>query len=360
MRFNAVATCIGSFPHTEPGPLCDFLLTKLPDCPTWPQLPARSYRESMYAQYAAALPGALIDEERGRTTLALPEDASEVLTDFFSAAMAEDAAPFAPRPEDAAGYHSFVERLGLTGSRGLWEGALARAPGGESAGLFIKGHVTGPVSFGLTVTRPDGRAVFFDDTLREVVISGLAAQARAQVQALGRTGRPVILFLDEPFLASYGSATVPLSEADVVESLTLVTDAVLAAGGIPGVHCCGNTDWSLLFRTSAQVVSFDAFCYLDSMTLYPEALGGFLERGGALAWGVVPTEPSLLEGEDSQSILSRLRQGMGRVAASGVSAAALRASCLVTPSCGMGTLSIPMAERIVELTALVAAGLRES
>lgn len=343
MSFDAVATCIGSFPHADPRAACDFLLSTLPECPAWPQLPRRAFRENMYAQFAEALPGAVFDEAKGRTTLDLPPDSADRLTDFFEATLAPDSSIFAPRAENAAGYHAFLERL--SGSD---------APRGP----YVKGHITGPVSFGLTVTRPDGRAVFYDDTLRDVVIHGLAAQARAQVRALGRTGLTVVIFVDEPYLSSYGSATVPLSEADVVESLQVVIDAVREAGGVPGVHCCGNTDWSLLFATRAEIVSFDAFCYLDSMTLYPEALGTFLERGGALAWGVVPTEASLLAGHSADSLYALLREGFARVAASGVSPAALRASCLVTPSCGTGTLPVPVAERAVRLAAEVAARLR--
>jgi len=346
MKFDAIATCIGSFPHLDPEPICDFLLETLPHCPAWPQLPRRSYFESMYAQYAKPLPGARVDVAAKRTTLALEADAAEALTAFFEAALAADAARFLPRPEDAAGYHAFLPRL------------AALDAGGPAPGRFVKGHVTGPVSFGLTVTRPDGRAVFYDDTLRDVVIQGLAAQARAQVRALGATGRPVVIFVDEPYLSSFGSATVPVSEADVVESLTTVTDAVIAAGGIPGVHCCGNTDWSLLFRTSAQIVNFDAYCYLEGMTLYPDALGAFLERGGALAWGVVPTDATLLGGETAERLHARLRDGLARVADSGVSPSALRQSCLVTPSCGTGTLPVPVAERAIRLAAEVADLLR--
>jgi methionine synthase II (cobalamin-independent) len=320
------------------------LLRTLPDCPAWPQLPNRSYRENMYAQYAAPLPGARIDEEASKTRLALPEDGAEVLTEFFTAALAEDPAPFAPAPENAAGYHAFLERLP----------DAADAP----AGPFVKGHVTGPVSFGLTVTRTDDRAVFYDDTLRDVVIQGLAAQARAQVKQLARTGREVVLFIDEPYLSSFGSATVPVSEHDVVDSLTAVTDAVVEAGGIPGVHCCGNTDWSLLFRTSARIINFDAYAYLEGMTLYPDALADFYARGGALAWGIVPTDPGALAAETAETLTARLRQAMERVAASGVDAGVLRESCLVTPACGTGTLKVAEAERAVELAAAVAAALR--
>jgi hypothetical protein len=341
MTFDAIATCIGSFPHTDPEPICEFLLRTLPDCPAWPQLPNRSYRENMYAQYAAPLPGAQIDVEAKKTRLALPADGAEVLTEFFGAAMAEDPTPFAPDPDNAAGYPVFRERL-------------ADAPSGP----FVKGHVTGPVSFGLTVTRPDDRAVFYDETLRDVVIQGLAAQARAQVEQLARSGREVVLFIDEPYLSSFGSATVPVSEDDVVDSLTAVSDAVIEAGGIPGVHCCGNTDWSLLFRTSARIINFDAYAFLEGMTLYPEALSAFYARGGALAWGIVPTDAEVLEGETADSLARRLRQAMEQVARSGVDADALRRSCLVTPACGTGTLTVAQAERAIELAAAVAADLR--
>ena len=63
-----------------------------------------------------------------------------------------------------------------------------------------------------------------------------------------------------------------------------VFDAIHAEGAIAGVHCCGNTDWSLLMATSVDVLNLDAYNFLDSLALYPAALRAFLEARFAKWW----------------------------------------------------------------------------
>lgn len=342
MDFDALPTCIGSFPHAEAEGICDFLIETLPGCPAWPQLPKRSAAENMYAQYAAPLPGAHIAPGDGKTVLDPGGDFADALTGFYERVMGDDLAGFEPDADTAAGYHALVARVAGLGSEG-----------------FIKGHVTGPISFGLTVTDPDDRPVLYDETLRDVVVQGITAQARAQCRRLGAGGRKVILFVDEPYLSSFGSATLPVSDTDVIECLDAVTAGILAEGAIPGVHCCGNTDWSLLTRTSARIINFDAYNYLEGMTLYPAELTDFFARDGALAWGIVPTDPGPLGAETAPGLADRLEAGLDRLAATGHDPDLLRHRSLITPSCGTGTLSVALAERAITLARQVSDELRK-
>ena len=259
-------------------------------------------------------------------------------TAFFERVLAGDLAHCAPTSAEAAGFQVLLDTL---------QGAPATG--------HIKGHVTGPVSFGLTVPDHEDRPSFYDDTLREVILQGLAAQARAQCRALARTGRPVILFVDEPYLSAFGSATVPVSEEDVITALDAVFGAILEENAVPAVHCCGNTDWGLLMRTRARIINFDAFCYLEGMTLYPEELRRFLDRDGGLAWGIVPTDAGLIAQVTEEELLGKLRDGLAQVAsAAEVDEDLLRSRSLITPACGLGTVSPELAERAIRLTRRVA------
>jgi len=342
MDFDAIATCIGSFPHRSPEKISDILFRTFPDCPAWPQLPQRDARENMYAQYATALPGARIDPGDGKVILDPGGDFAAALTTFYEKVLGDDLASFEPDAGSAAGYHAFLSRLD-----------------GLDPGAFVKGHVSGPISFGLTVTDPNDRPVLFDETLRDVVVQGLTAQARAQCRRLGAGGRKVILFVDEPYLSSFGSATIPVSEADVIDCVDAVTSGILAEGAIPGVHCCGNTDWSLLTRTTARIINFDAYSFLEGMTLYPTDLAGFFTRGGALAWGIVPTDPGPLAEESAAALTDRLEAGIDRLAATGHDLDLVRHRSLVTPACGTGTLSEDLADRAITLTRQVSDEVRQ-
>jgi hypothetical protein len=43
----------------------------------------------------------------------------------------------------------------------------------------------------------------------------------------------------------------------------------------------GNTVWSLLLETRLDILSFDAYSYLENLSLYPKGLKTFLERGAS-------------------------------------------------------------------------------
>jgi methionine synthase II (cobalamin-independent) len=220
---------------------------------------------------------------------------------------------------------------------------------------YIKGQITGPVTFGLALIDQDRRPIFYDPTLREILIRHLSLKARWMEKRFNDLfpGIPTILFFDEPSLSSFGSAFSSLNREDVTHSLSECFDAVK---GLKGVHCCGNTDWSVLLSTNLDILSFDAYGYLETLSLYPKELRTFLERGGILAWGIVPTSEAILK-EDAQSLVKRFNEGVKNLFGKGIDQTLLQ-RVILTPSCGTASLRIPLAERVCELTAEVSKSLR--
>jgi hypothetical protein len=155
-------------------------------------------------------------------------------------------------------------------------------------------------------------------------------------------------------MTSFGSGFVSLSRDQVV---TLLEEVFAGMSGLKGVHCCGNTDWSVLLETSTDILNLDAYDYAESLALYPDAVAAFLERGGIIAWGIVPSGPAV-EGETVASLVERLHGAIDLLVRKGLPLDKLLAAGLVTPSCGTGSLDPQMAERILELTAAVAAQMR--
>ena len=162
------------------------------------------------------------------------------------------------------------------------------------------------------------------------------------------------MFIDEPYMASYGSAFVSLSRDQATD---LLEEVFAGLKGIKGVHCCGNTDWSILLNTSVDILSLDAYDYSERLAVYPEDLGRFLERGGIIAWGIVPTS-AIAETETVDSLVARLHQAFDRLVAKGISPDAILEAGMVTPLCGLGSLTPPLAERIFALTVGVSAEMR--
>jgi hypothetical protein len=148
-------------------------------------------------------------------------------------------------------------------------------------------------------------------------------------------------------MASFGSAFIGLTRGQVI---ALFEEVFSGLQGLKGVHCCGNTDWSILLNTSVDILSLDAYDYSQTLVAYAKDLSRFLERGGVIAWGIVPAGIAA-ESETVESLVGRLEQAMDRLDKAGVSREAMLRSGLVTPSCGLGALRPTLAEHIFDLTA---------
>ncbi len=333
-----MATMAGSLPLAHPATAWDWVIQYLPHIPAWPQLPHRSYQENMYAQFAQGFPGIVVDLVAERTFVDRNRNLEPGLERLYLAYLQNDLEYGAMSPEEAAGlYH-------LLGSEGL----LMTPP------VAIKGQITGPISWGLTVSDENRRPVLYDEILADAVAKHLRLRASWQELQLQSFGPRTILFVDEPYLSAFGSGYVSLERAQVV---SLLEEVFAGISGLKGIHCCGNTDWSVLLETSVDILHLDAFDYAESLALYPEAVAGFLDRGGIIAWGIVPASPSV-EGETAEALVDRLHEALGLLVDKGVSLDKLLNAGLVMPSCGTGSLDPATAESVLELTAAVSAEMR--
>ncbi len=328
-------THVGSYPHKQPVPLVESILSNL-DIPVWPQLPRRDFRESIYVQYSAALPGIVIDEAREKAIFDTTRDLSAGLERFYEDYLGENLGVFGMPPAFAEGFYAMLE-------------LLARTPGD-----WAKGQVIGPISFGLAVTDQNLRASLYDDMLADVIVKNMAMQARWQTRLL-RAHRPnVIMFVDEPYMASFGSAYLSLSREQAIAYMDEVFDAIHTEGALAGVHCCGNTDWSLLLDTRVDILNLDARGFIENLSLYPSALCRFLNRGGIVAWGSVPNDENALTATPesvARQLLEGLTQISRRAESQGVAIAPadFRNHSILTPSCGLGTVSEAVAARTLAL-----------
>lgn len=335
--FNFLTTHVGSVPHLDASELTRQLAACL-DVPAWPQLPRRSFRESMYVQYSPVLPAICEDPAREKVYFDTRPDLSDALEIFYTPVLAEELDAFALLPEYASGFFKMLETLR------------------ETEGAWAKGQVTGPVSFGLTVTDQDLRASLYDATLADAILKNTAMNARWQVRQLKSVRPNVVIFLDEPYLAAFGSAFISLSREQVVAYLDEAFNAIHLEAGIAGVHCCANTDWSVLLGTQVDIVNLDAFGFIENLALYPAELRDYLDRGGSICWGIVPNNEQIFR-ETPQGLAERLRNGIKLI----VEKAALRGvtikagdfagRSLIAPACGLGSASIEVADRVFEVLA---------
>ena len=261
----ASASGVGSLPGTDPLEAVPLPLTTLPGLPYLPELPARGPGADMIGRafavlvelYASLAPsGWRFDEHPGRDT----RRAISILGQDLDA---------------------LEER-------------------GEGFAGAIKVQVAGPWTLaGAVELRHGDKALSDPGACRDIAASlaeglrGHAAEVRKRLPA----ATSVVVQLDEPALPGVLRGSVPTAsgfgtlravEPAVVEAnLKHVVD-VLAADGVPTVvhSCAGSTPVDLLHRTGLAALALDLAVLGQSAD---EALGGFVEAGGVLLAGIVPS-----------------------------------------------------------------------
>jgi len=335
--FGCLPTMIGSMPHTDPAEACSLVARHLKDIPAWPQLPKRSVLENMYVQFSQGFPGVVV--EKDSIYIKRSQDLCKPLEQFYTAYLENDFDKYPITPEYAAGLYAFLNLENLSPQA-------------------VKGQVTGPVTWGLTVTDQDKRAIIYDDVLGDAVAKLLKLKAGWLEKKLSKISRNTIIFIDEPYMSAFGSVGVMLSRERIAGLLEEVFSGI---SGLKGVHCCGNTDWPVLLDTSTDILSFDAYNYAQSLSLYPVEVKKFLDRPGrkgAIAWGIVPTDEESLARESVASLKDRLEEAMAPFTRDGTPFKQLVVQGLLTPSCGLASLATDEAaawalELLTELSATI-------
>jgi len=324
-RFNCLPTMIGSMPHTDAEKACALVNHYLKDIPAWPQLPRRSFRENMSVQFSQGFPG--IVEKDNKIYVDRSLDWDKPLEELYNAYLENNVEEYPISADYATGLHTFLSQTNLKPKA-------------------VKGQITGPISWGLSVTDDSKRAILYDDMLSDAAAKLLRLKAGWQEKALAKFSRNTIIFIDEPSMASYGSAFFSLPKERIISLLEEVLGGI---SGIKGIHCCGNTDWPIILGTSTDILSFDTYNYAESLTLYPGEVKQFLDRGGAIAWGIVPNSEGNLSRETVSSLKDRLEEAMAPFTRNGLPFRQLVEQGLLTPSCSLSLISEEAAARTLEL-----------
>lgn len=349
LSLQCLSTGIGSLPHTDPESAVKLIVHNFKEIPHWPQLPRLAGTEGLVTQYLSPLMsfGLAVQERPDKSPHINTEreDWPDRLADFYSAylevseGMETSYERFAFPEAYAAGFYAFTRCLDTHGP--------------ASTARWLKGQISGPITVGLQLTDQNGRSAYYDEQLRDLVVKNLSMQAAWQVKALARFNLPVIIFIDEPALYAYGLSThITLKKEDLLRDINTVVEAIHGAGARAGVHSCARTDWSILLESKADIVSFDAYGYFDSLGSYSTEVSNFLLRGGVLAWGIVPITEEVMELK-AANLVDLFRRQVAVLAARGINSDLLKKQVLITPSCGIANLGIPVAEKVYHLTAEV-------
>jgi methionine synthase II (cobalamin-independent) len=327
------ATGIGSVPFSSPEEACREILSYESIIPFWPQLVRKDPREDMGLQYSPPLPCLKPDLAQKTLYYDLGCNRSNALLSFYEKFLERDFPYFSLRPDFASGYYQMVELLSTL----------------NSPASHIKGQIVGPITLGLSTKISSDRFLIHDGELMDVVIKGLAMQAIDQAKKFESLGKSAIIFFDEPSLSGYGSAFTPLSKKEVLEYLGDLIHLIREETSAQiGLHCCGNTDWALLLSLDLDILNFDAYGFGDALMLYPAEIKAFLEKGKTMAWGIVPTT-DYTGAETASILLDKLDSLFKILTHKGIDQDRLFLQAMITPACGLGTLSEETARRLLAL-----------
>ncbi|MEO7429951.1 MAG: hypothetical protein ABIY48_11290 [Acidimicrobiales bacterium] len=312
---HGLATSIGSLPHTDPRAAASFVLEHQARLPAAPSLPNRSGTERMIAQAAWGI--------RGVSVLS---DGSLEVDD----AKVDPQAPLLTAGIDGEPFVGLRAFLGAVAGR--------RTP--------IKLQLTGPVTLGIALHSlgiPAQRAF-------SVAGAAVRARARSLVAAAQDTAplAPLVVFVDEPGLTAAMNPSFPLEPNRTIDLVSSAL-ATLEHHAITGLHCCGPADWRVVLQAGPQILSLPVAM---GAVEHAGALSAFLERGGWVAWGAVPTTGPL--GITPDRLWQQLSAEWCGLTQGGCDPVLLREQALITPACGLALHDEAQADLVVSLTNQVA------
>lgn len=303
---KCLTTAMGILPHTNLQDAMKLALSV--DIPFWPQLPRYSYFEDMYVQISENFPGIQVDQEEQR--IYLNSDAFYAELEGYLMRL-DDEEAFIHSPKYSVALDTFLQQ-DLSGYE------------------VIRGQTIGPVSFGLKITDESRKPIIYNDDVKSMLFDFIARKVNTQYRQLKAVHANPFVWVDEPGLeiifGSFTGYTSDRAKADFKVFLDSLE-------GPRGVHLCGNPDWSfLLTGLDLDILSVDAYGLGRIFTRYASEIKDFLERGGIISWGIVPTLTEELTAEEVNTLVTRVEDLWGYLAGRGIDQELIRSRAWLAPA----------------------------
>ena len=272
---NLLTTAMAVMPHKDVERALELALSL--DIPFWPQLPRYSYHEDMYVQASEHFPGIILDMEKQVLKFSMDKFIDEL----------EETMSHFDEPE----YFDISETYSAVYHRFLKMDLKDRAA--------IRGQLEGPISFGFNVKDQDNRPILFNDTVRPFMMEFMAKRVNSQLNVLKKINPNAFMYVDEPGLQFLFNALAGYSDQAAREDMELFFSLIERPRG---VHLCGNPDWDFLLGLDMDILSLDVYTNGEIFSSYASSIKRFLDRGGILSWGIVPTNFEPFEKENIESL----------------------------------------------------------
>lgn len=336
------ALAIGSLPHNDLTKAMNVVKKDFPQIPFFPQLKNINKNEDMIIQFLEGLPSFLPSKLENFTIDSDSEEFFEDLETFFtdyekitSENNAEILEHYGISKDFSSSFEEFENIIKTTKPQ------------------FAKGQIVGPFTLATTLQDNNGKAVIYDETLKDIIVKLLSLKALWQIKRIKKANPDTtpIIFMDEPSISQLGtSAYMTISEAEVIQMLKEISDIIKANGGISAIHCCGKCDWSIPMKAKIELLNPDAYTFAENFSIYYKMIENHLLSGGKIAWGLMPTlDVDALRGTTLKNLIEKFEQAVKYLTNKRIDEKLIIDNSLITSSCGAGSLSIENAERAMDL-----------
>ena len=336
------ALAIGSLPHNDLTKAMNVVKKDFPQIPFFPQLKNINKNEDMIIQFLEGLPSFLPSKLENFTIDSDSEEFFEDLEKFFtdyekitSENNAEILEHYGISKDFSSSFEEFENIIKTTKPQ------------------FAKGQIVGPFTLATTLQDNNGKAVIYDETLKDIIVKLLSLKALWQIKRIKKANPDTtpIIFMDEPSISQLGtSAYMTISEAEAIQMLKEISDIIKANGGISAIHCCGKCDWSIPMKAKIELLNPDAYTFAENFSIYYKMIENHLLSGGKIAWGLIPTlDVDALRGTTLKNLIEKFEQAVKYLTNKRIDEKLIIDNSLITSSCGAGSLSIENAERAMDL-----------
>jgi len=224
--------------------------------------------------------------------------------------------------------------------------------------VAIRGQMIGPISFGLKVADEARKPIIYNSDVKAILFEFLAGKINRQLAELRAVHPNAFVWLDDPGLEFIFSSLSGYTDIAGRDDMAGFLDSL---DGLKGLHLCGNPDWDFLLTAGLDLLSFDAFARGEVLTRYADQIKRFLDRGGVLSWGIVPTGISDLAPESVQTLVDRLEAQWEYLAQRGLDREQIVWQGLLAPAtcCLVNPDQTVTVERAFALVQAVSEALRE-
>jgi hypothetical protein len=306
---SGIATAIGSLPHRDAATAAALVLRCLPELPAAPELPMRTPLEGVVAQWARAIDGIDVQPDGTLTQVSKLSGRAEIDAAF-----------------DADAHGGLLTFLDVAAAQPI-------------PPRRVKVQCAGPLTLGVALVE-----IGVDPAIAFRIGARTArAWARALETLVGSRlpGAAIVMCFDEPALVRFGGGNPPLDREAATD---ILSTALAAPNCLTAVHVCGRGDLRLALAAGPRLVHFD----IDTLDIDDaSSLSRFLEGGGWVMWGAIPTHRPV--GEQAAPLWKGLLDTWCELTRRGCDPARLRSQALVAPACGLAGHGVSQAERAMML-----------